>query len=87
MKPKLYIEVRGGPGAGKSTVAHYLAGVFEQHGIKVDIEDIDGPSPHPFAKRFDALANKGLEVEIKTVPVHRAFVTRPGCSAAPKFGR
>ncbi len=67
----LEVQIAGATGAGKSTVAHEIAGALKWFGIECEIRDDDtvvgGPWDELQAQRLLALADAGLRVVITTV--------------------
>jgi nucleoside-triphosphatase THEP1 len=83
-EPKLTVTISGEAGAGKSSLAHWLAERLQHtFAIGTSVEDDDPSKLQSFnLVALDVLAQKGLHVEIKTVmTTNRHSFSGCGCGA------
>lgn len=80
--PVLSVFVVGGPGSGKTTVAHMVAAMLRTYGIVVEVKDRDGPDPSK--ERYDrvlrSMHERGTRVVVETMqtpPLPNAKARKP----------
>lgn len=64
------ISISGCDGSGKTTIAEAIRNLLETWDMEVTLVD-DSENPHPLCDRLDALSEKGVKVEIRTVQTKR----------------
>ena len=71
-KKMLEITIKGGSGAGKSSVAYFLLRALRAMGLRASLDDTGGAGISPAAmsdieNQLQRLATQGVEIEIRTV--------------------